>query len=331
MSPDTYSADHSRTSAENVDLLDIVMQLWRAKGTVCIFIVVCILLAVAYLFVVQEKWTSTAVVTMPDAGQVANYNNSMSIIYAQNRASAPSVTDIQNRFFGRFNSLMSALSEELDNQQEPEKLTIEPAVKGQSMPLKISYVGASGPEARKTLTAYMAKINQRVIEEMNKDLVININATMKDLKSSLDTQMMVAKEQRKQRLEVLNQALKIAKQSNIQNTLVQQAETLSEDTLFALGSNALEATIENESTRPLPLKDQYYNTLQSYMAVKALAKKPDTVASYHYVMKPSLPIRRDSPKRGLTLILSVLVGGMLGAGFVLARNALRNYKSEAAR
>lgn len=323
------TADGRGNEPENVDLLDIVMQLWRSKFTVITFVVVFILLAATYLFVAKEKWSSTAIVTMPDSGQIANYNNSMSIIYAQNRSNAPSVTDIQYRFFNRFNALISALSEELDNQEEPEKLTIEPAVKGQSMPLKISYVGPSAEEARKTLTSYIDKINQRVIDELNLDLVTNINATMKDLKSSLDTQELVAKEKRDKRLQVLRQALAVAEQTSTKTPEVQQAESLSEDTLFVLGSDALSATIQNESTRPLPLGEGYYSTLQSYMAVKALAQKPDTSVSYHYVMQPNLPVRRDSPKRGLTLVLAVLLGGLVGSGYVLGRNAIRNYKPAA--
>jgi chain length determinant protein (polysaccharide antigen chain regulator) len=46
-------------------------------------------------------------------------------------------------------------------------------------------------------------------------------------------------------------------------------------------------------------------------------------------MKPDLPIRRDSPKRGIVLILSVLLGGLIGSGVVLGRNALRNYQRKA--
>ncbi len=327
MNQNFSTADGRRSEPENVDLLDIVMQLWRSKLTVITFVAVFIFFAGAYLFIAKEKWNSTAIVTMPDSGQIANYNNSMSIIYAQNKTNAPSVTDIQYRFFNRFNALISALSEELDNQSKPEKLVIEPAVKGQAMPLKISYIGTSAEDARKTLTAYIDKINQRVIDELNQDLVTNINATMKDLKSSLDTQELVAKEKRDKRLQVLRQALAVAQQSNIKSTEVQQAESLSEDTLFVLGSDALSATIQNESTRPLPLSENYYTTLQSYMAVKALAHKADTTASFQYVMKPNLPVRRDSPKRGLVLILAALLGGLVGSGYVLGRNAIRNYQS----
>lgn len=329
MNQNSQAAEGVSRSPETVDLLDLMFQLWRGKKTIIACVIIFILLAVAYLFVAKEKWSSTSIVTLPDSGQIANYSNSMGIIYSQNRGSAPSVSDIQNRFFTRFNSLMSALSEELDNQEEKEELKIEPAVKGQSVPLKISYVGPSAAEARKTLTAYIDKINQRVIDELNEDMVTNINATMKDLKSSLDAQEAAAKAQREQRLEILRQALKVAEQSNIKDTMVKQAETLSEDTLFTLGSDALSATLKNESTRPLPLSGQYYSTLQSYLAVKALAQKPDVGNSFHYVMKPNLPVRRDSPKRGLTLVLSVLLGGIIGSGIVLVRNALRNYKPAA--
>lgn len=46
-------------------------------------------------------------------------------------------------------------------------------------------------------------------------------------------------------------------------------------------------------------------------------------------MKPTLPIRRDSPKKAIILVLAVLLGGMIGAGVVLGRNALRGYKAKA--
>ncbi len=57
--------------------------------------------------------------------------------------------------------------------------------------------------------------------------------------------------------------------------------------------------------------------------------KPSNIHAYRYVMKPTLPVHRDSPKRAIILVLSVLLGGMVGAGIVLGRNALRNYQPKA--
>ncbi|MEG2665320.1 MAG: Wzz/FepE/Etk N-terminal domain-containing protein, partial [Hafnia sp.] len=51
---------------EQIDLIDLVMQLWRGKVTIVVAVVVAILLAVGYLAVAKEKWTSTAIITQPD-------------------------------------------------------------------------------------------------------------------------------------------------------------------------------------------------------------------------------------------------------------------------
>ncbi len=59
-------------------------------------------------------------------GQIAGYNNAMNVIYGQ---AAPKVPDLQEALIGRFSSAFSALAETLDNQKEPEKLTIEPSRK----------------------------------------------------------------------------------------------------------------------------------------------------------------------------------------------------------
>ena len=311
------------SNEESIDLIDLLMQLWKGKVTIIAFAVAAVILAVIYLFVAKEKWTSEAIITLPDSGQIANYNNSMNVLYG---ASAPTIVDVQQRFFGRFNSALSALSEQLDNQEKPEKLTIEESVKGQPVPLKVSYVATSAAEAQKTLTTYIQQINKRVVTELDDDLQTSINSKVDDLKVDLATKEKIAQERKDKRLEILNQALIVAQQSNIKNTLVQQAETLSEDTLFVLGSDALSATIKNEATRPLPLDESYFNARQTLLAISALKSKPDTTYAFRYVMKPSLPIRRDSPKKGLTLVLGALVGLILGSGVVLGRNALRNYK-----
>jgi len=312
------------SNEESIDLIDLLMQLWKGKVTIIAFAIATVILAVIYLFVAKEKWTSEAIITLPDSGQIANYNNSMDVLYG---TGAPTIVDVQQRFFSRFNSALSALSEQLDNQEKPEKLTITQSVKDQPVPLKVSYVSTSAAEAQKTLTTYIQQINKRVVTELDDDLQTSINSKVDDLKVDLATKEKIAQERKDKRLEILNQALIVAQQSNIKNTLVQQAETLSEDTLFVLGSDALSATIKNEATRPLPLDESYFNARQTLLAISALKSKPDTTYAFRYVMKPSLPIRRDSPKKGLTLVLGALVGLILGSGVVLGRNALRNYKS----
>lgn len=82
--------------------------------------------------------------------------------------------------------------------------------------------------------------------------------------------------------------------------------------------------IKHEATRPLVFSPDYYQTRQNLLDIENLKVDDLDIHAYRYVMKPTLPIRRDSPKKAITLILAVLLGGMVGAGIVLGRNALRN-------
>ena len=98
--------------------------------------------------------------------------------------------------------------------------------------------------------------------------------------------------------------------------------------MFLLGSEALESMIKHEATRPLVFSSNYYQTRQNLLDIDNLDVDKLDIHAYRYVMKPTLPIRRDSPKKAITLILAVLLGGMVGAGIVLGRNALRNYNAK---
>ena len=318
---------------EQIDLIDLVVQIWRGKVTIAICVVVAILLAVGYIFIAKEKWTSTALITQPDSGQVSSYSNAMNILYG---GSAPSINAIQQDLITRFNSSFSALSETLDNQELPEKLDIEAAVKGQSLPLRVSYTAHTAEEAKATLAKYIQQVDEGVAKAVEADLKSNIISRAGDLEQSLATQEKVATEQKALRIAQITQALTIAQQSNIKLPQVQQAEQVSQDTMFMLGSDALSAMVKNEATRPLTFPDSYYQTRQTLLGVNNLMTggkdaepRVNNIHAYRYVMKPTLPFRRDSPKRAIILVLAVLLGGMVGAGVVLGRNALRGYQPKA--
>lgn len=264
---------------EQIDLIDLLVQLWRGKMTIIISVIVAIALAIGYLAVAKEKWTSTAIVTQPDVGQIAGYTNAMNVIYG---SAVPKVSDIQASLIGRYSTAFSALAETLDNQEEAEKLTIEPTVKNQSLPLAVSYVGETAEGAQKQLAQYIQQVDDQVNEELEKDLKDNIALRMKNLQDSLKTQEVVAQE----------------------------------------------SMIKHEATRPLVFSPNYYQTRQNLLDIESLKVDDLNIHAYRYVMKPTLPIRRDSPKKAITLILAVLLGGMVGAGIVLGRNALRNYNAK---
>lgn len=311
---------------EQLDLLDLVLQLWRGKWVIGAFIAVFIVIAGIYITIAKEKWTSAAIIAQPDAAQIATYSNALNILYG---GAAPSMLDIQNRVIGRFNSSFSALAQALENQEEPEKLTINPTVKGQVLPLTVSYQGESAEAAQKQLAQYIQEIDEQTAKELTLDLSDNIKQQIKTLNDSLENQEKVSQEQKDLRIKQITEALKNAEAAKIITPQIQQTQDVTQETMFLLGSEALKSMIENEASRPLVFTSAYYQTKQNLLDIQNLNVNPDTVHVYRYVMKPNLPIRRDSPKKAITLILAVLLGGIIGSGVVLGRNALRNYKPKA--
>ncbi|QMM53457.1 LPS O-antigen chain length determinant protein WzzB [Enterobacter sp. RHB15-C17] len=311
---------------QQIDLINLVLQLWRGKWVIGAFVAVFILLAVAYIMLVKEKWTSTAIISQPDAAQIATYSNALNILYG---GAAPSMLDIQTRAIGRFNSSFSALSQALYNQEVPEKLTIESTVKGQPLPLSVSYVGESAEAAQKQLAQYIQEVDEQTAKELSLDLKDNIKQQITTLNDSLENQEKVSQEQKDLRMKQIAEALKFAEAAKIATPKIQQTQDVTQETMFLLGSEALNSMIQHESTRPLVFSSAYYQTKQNLLDIQNLNVNPDTIHVYRYVMKPDLPIRRDSPKKGITLILAVLLGGIIGSGVVLGRNALRNYKPKA--
>lgn len=326
MSQNNYSQVNRSNDPEQIDLLDLMLQLWRGKWMIATFVVVFIALAIGYLSVAKEKWTSSAIIAQPDVAQIATYSNALNILYG---SAAPSMLDVQTRAIGRFNSSFSALAQALENQEEPEKLTIEPAVKGETLPLSVSYTSTSAEAAQKQLAQYIQQVDEQTAKELAVDLKDNIKEQIKTLNDSLQNQEKVAQEQKDLRIKQIAEALKNAEAAKITSPQIQQTQDVTQETMFLLGSVGLKSMIENEASRPLVFSAAYYQTRQNLLDIENLNVNPDTIHVYRYVMKPDLPVRRDSPKKAVILVLAVLLGAMVGSGVLLGRNALRNYKPKA--
>ncbi|CDZ82695.1 chain length determinant protein [Citrobacter koseri] len=130
------------------------------------------------------------------------------------------------------------------------------------------------------------------------------------------------------RIKQIQEALRYAEQADVTKPQVQQTQDVTQDTMVLLGSDALKSMIEHESTRPLVFSSNYYQTKQNLLDIGNLKIETASIHAYRYVMKPTLPVRRDSPKKAIVLVLAVLLGGMIGAGVVLGRNALRDYREK---
>lgn len=311
---------------DELDLLDVVAQLWNGKKIIIATVILFLLLAIAYLFTAKEKWTSEAIVTQPSAGQVANYNAALNVLYSQSPQDKPGVVELQHQLFNRFHASIAALAGALQNLDDPQDLRIGPVTAGQNDPLSVKFTAETAKEAQAQVTHFIKLVNNEVVDDYGADIKRNMSVKTRELSDSLTSQMKVAQDKKEQRIEALKQALKVAEGAGITTSQLTQAEFLSDDTLYLLGTKALNSSIANEATRPLPLDESYYATQRALRLITDLKIQVDNLQSFRYIMEPDLPIRRDSPKKGLTLVLAVLLGGVVGSAVVLGRNMTTTYR-----
>ena len=304
-----------------IDLFDLVAQLWQGKLTIIISAVIAIILGFTYISMVKEKWTSKATVTLPAAGQVANYNAALAVVYADSPQDKPSITSLQGQLFSRFAASMSALSNALNNLEQPLKLNITP-VSNSSDAINITFTSNSASTAQEQLKKYIQRVNDDVVKDYGDDIKRNLGVKTRELTNAMDTLKQVAIDKKAHRLDVIKQALKIAEASTVNKLQVNQAEFLSDDTLYLLGSNALNAMVENETSKPLEYTGAYYEAQRALLALTHLKLEVENLQSYRYIAEPDLPLRRDSPKKTLVILLSVILGGFIGAVIVMGRNAI---------
>ncbi|ARJ43139.1 LPS O-antigen chain length determinant protein WzzB [Pantoea alhagi] len=311
---------------DELDLLDVVAQLWKGKKIIIATVILFLLLAITYLFFAKEKWTSEAIVTQPSAGQVANYNAALNVLYSESPQDKPGVVELQHQLFNRFSASITALSGALQNLDQPLALKVASVTAGQPDPLSVKFTAQTAQEAQAQVTHFIQLVNNDVVHDYGADIKRNLAVKTRELTDSLTSQQEVAKERKTRRNEALKQALKVAEGAGITSSQLTQAEFLSDDTLYLLGTKALTSSIANEATRPLPLDDSYYATQRALRLIKDLKIQVDNLQSFRYIMEPDLPIRRDSPKKGLTLVLAVLLGGIVGSAVVLGRNMASAYR-----
>lgn len=311
---------------EELDLLDLIAQLWRGKITIIAAVVVFVILAGVYLAFAKESWTSRTIVSQPASGMIANYNASLSVLYTQSPADKPSLPELQQQFFARFTATMSALSGALQNQLKPQVLKVEQVIKGNNDQFSIAFSAPTAKDAQAQLAKYVEQVNDKIVDSYAADLRRTVGVKTNELSSALDTQKQVAIDKKQQRMDAIKQALTIAEASGVKTSQLNQAEYLSDDTLFLLGTSALQSMIQNEATKPLLYDQSYYDTQSALLAVTHMKIDLSHLQSYRYISTADLPIRRDSPKKMLVMLLAIILGGVVGSGIVIGRNVSASYR-----
>lgn len=323
----------SRTVArdQEIDLLEVIFQLWQGKWFILIVMIFSLLLGSTWISLSKQRWESTAVVTMPDAGQIAYYSGMLNKLFpptatfSQGRTQEGIIQliDLQQQFFNRFGAAAEAHVQFSGQNLEISTSRLDKIL---PYPLSIKVRSNSANEAQKQLADYISTLNHSLVNELTAEIDNNINLKIHELNQSVLIQKQHAFERNQQRIEKLKQALRVAQDTGIDDSQLTSVANITDDTLYLLGTKALTAMISNESSQPLLFDKQYFDTQSQLMALNQLKSQPKDLQMFNYIKRPDLPSSPVGPKKKMIILLSLLLGFVAGSALVLGRNMLNAYR-----
>lgn len=348
------------THNDEIDLTELFATLWQNKLTILLITFFCGVLGVAYALLATEKWTSEAHIIAPRIGEIKNYAE---IRRALNRADSNSGVDtssIEAGLFGNFlslaNSRQNQLSifsqspyyqkkiEELDTELARrialegllDQFDIEAPKKEGMIPFYTLTFSAETPdEANETLQFFIDKVNKQALQLFDSEYkdhletdILQRRRTLKNIETNLQTDRNI-------RIEVLEEALDTARKAGLNNYTVGRnvdgstvIELNNSNRLFMLGEKFLSAELDTAKNAPLIYPAEYRETQRRLVELEGIKEYdlPKNVG-VRFQLEPTFPTKRDAPKRVLIVLLSLILGGMVGVGYVLVRKQFQSTKA----
>lgn len=221
---------------------------------------IAIVSEIGYLFLAQDTWISTAVITPPQLGQLADYPVIVEAV-------APSShNNINNAIFA---NAVSRLSGKALTLRPENSLVIKPIDQGSKYAFIVTFKASTPEDALGTLSSILGDTNKEVsgafYSSINKALQVKIQS----INFLLDSLVKTAEDKKSHRLALLTEALKTAEATNIKNIAINRVKEPYDDVmLFMLGVPALKELISNESSWPLYLDDSYYTNCEMIQSLK---------------------------------------------------------------
>lgn len=340
-----YSAYHPQNRDE-IDLFELLAQLWKKKLWIVGCMVATTLIAGIYAFTAKEQWTSTAVINAPTFNTMANYYQGFRLVEGETDKPTTS-EDVSIKLFQQFVSLASSyneisqfvrdteyfktLSSGMTPQEQARLLedivdNIKFAKDKESGVYTVSFPALTAEQAKMLLTDYMSTVNKNVGKIQYSQLAAQIEGRKQSVENQMASLKKIAEEQREEEIENIKMALAIAEKANIQKPDTAGLTKLDSSNMFLLGKDALMAMSSSIEKQPLTLSDKYYELQGQYMALTGFKSGDEKAQAFSYLKNPMEPVTKDKPKKALILVLGALLGGILGAGGVLGMGAITNTK-----
>lgn len=360
MNSNQQPANQSQVVYEDeISLVDIVKVLLRRKKLIFGITALVVCIGLVYAFTSKRIYEVETILLPPSYEDIQPLNVlNNGNVKNSNIIESKDVFDVFNRniksrkliktFFDKFkvletlsvDSAQTLTEKDINNYFEDFSKAIKVNTEKKANSTKITLEGRNKEKIGLWLDSFVAMANQETINQLIKDLQSNIDSKTKSLKINISSKRSIYKQRREDELGRLHEALQTAKNLGIldyNNTSSMPSKNnnlsiyMQEKKIYMQGTRVLQAEItalknrKSDDIHIVGLRD-LQEQLTRLEAIKIDKNKLQTVIVDKTASVDIEPIR---PKRKLIVILSLILGGLLGIFAVFILEFINNFKKQA--
>ena len=330
---------------DEIDLFELVSNLWEQKVLIALVTGLVFFLSVLYAYLATPWYEARAYVLPPQVSDIAGYNvgradanlppftvEQVYKLYLRNLSSEK----LRRNFFelsylpefprtGLDETLWQRLNKQLSI-KAPQKLL--PDLWG----VRMEHTDAE--KVALWVNTLVAQASVMTAQEIQKNIASENYTHIKSLEQRIDALRDMARQRRADRIEMLEEALKIAQGAGLDSPRVTtwqnfatNGDAVAKDgtPLYMHGSKALQAELEmlHARTSDDPFIPQLRELQEKVEFLKSIDVNPRDTAVFRLDSSALVPEKPIKPKKTLIMAIGLMLGGMLGVFIALVRSMLR--------
>ncbi|EOE6858996.1 LPS O-antigen length regulator Wzz(fepE) [Cronobacter dublinensis] len=357
--PDYPLLDRQRAEIDLIALLEV---LFKSRKMILSVTALFIVMGLAVAFLLPQKWTSEAVVSVPETRQLIELQRVLVSLQVLDTDAAIDAASLENMFLKKFDSralqekfLRTApwVQEQVKTAQgDTESLQRAITLVAQRIKMQsnddpkspaaspysswtLSFTAPKAHDAQRVLKEYINYAALAVQREVLENLRTTIELKVKSEESRLAIERNNLKNEHQIAIQRLNYSLQVANAAGIKKPVYSNGQAVKDDPDYsiALGADGLaqKLQIERSISDVTALNSAIQSREYRLAELKKLNLAEVDFLPFHYQMVPSLPVKSDGPGKSLVMILMALAGFIIACTIVLVRDVLAQRQAIAER
>lgn len=339
---------------DEIDLFELLGTLWKKKWVILFVTLLTTGLAAIYAFTAKEQWTAKTYIQAPRIAELGSYlkfrqayarilNQPLDTSTLANGLFSDLILlaespDTKTTFLARseyYKKETAGLSSEVDkklwlDKQVNSALTITPPDEKKNVSYYTVQASAdSASAAYQLLQEYLNNVNNQAVTLNLDEFDQNINTLLVSLKKEINDIDFQKKAEKLDQIAYIQRDLTTAEQAGITDYRASKNgfDNAQSSYKFLLGEKLLSAELKATKDAPIIYPFRFYEIKRQIEELEGILRDNIQAQAFRYQMIPAEPLKKDKPKKALILVISVLLGGMLGSAVVLVGAVIKKRKA----